>query len=284
MSTVAYPEYRQNRQKLLISCATLAIAVAALAPQKARAQAFQGSPTTAAGTVDYARATPGSETITIGSSTATINWAPNDVEGLGNINFLPAGNTATYQGATGLADFTVLNRIVPTNSSRTIELNGTVLSKLAGGATGGNVWFFSPGGIVIGAQAVFDVGGLLLSSIDLPNGFSTNSTGFSAHFANAQTSGGNIKVLSGAQINARNSYVALIGPRIEQGGNVQVSGSAAYVAADEVAMNLNQGLFDIAVPLGKGTSDTNGIVHTGTIGGPANATSSDHTIYMVAVS
>ena len=76
MSTYVYPAYRPNRQKFLISCATLAIAAAALSPQRARAQAFQGTPTTAAGAVSYSRTTPGSETITIGSNTATINWAP----------------------------------------------------------------------------------------------------------------------------------------------------------------------------------------------------------------
>ena len=41
---------------------------------------------------------------------------------------------------------------------------------------------------------------------------------------------------AGAQINAleQNSYVALVAPRIEQGGTVQVNGSAAYVAADQL--------------------------------------------------
>src|SRR5690349_5282796 len=180
MSCAQYTAFRLNRHQLLISCATLAIAAAALAPTRARAQAFQGTPTTAAGTVTFDRATAGVETINVGSSTATINWAPTDAQGTGNINFLPQGNTATYQGASGLADFTVLNRIVPTDTTRTIELNGTILSKLSGGATGGNVWFYSPGGILIGSGAVIDVGGLLLSSIDLPNGFTTTSTGFSA--------------------------------------------------------------------------------------------------------
>ena len=284
MSTVAYPPFRSCRHKLLISCATIAIAAAALAPQRARAQAFQGTPTTAAGSVTFDRATPGSETVTINSSTATINWAPTDAQGTGTIAFLPAGNIATYQGATGLADFTVLNRIVPTDATRSIQFDGSVFSKLAGGATGGNVWFYSPGGIVVGANAVFDVGGLLLSSIDLPNGFTTSSNGFAATFSKTQAGAGSIQIMPGAQINARSSYVALIAPRIEQGGNVQVNGSAAYAAADGLTMTMNQGLFDIEVPVGAGTSDGNGVVHTGTTGGGANSAASDqHTIYMVAV-
>ncbi|MEP6983044.1 MAG: hypothetical protein ABI853_05300, partial [Sphingomicrobium sp.] len=282
MAHALYPTYRLKRHKLLVSCATLAITVA-LTPQRAWAQAFQGTPTTASGTVSYARATPGTETITVGSSTATVNWAPSEA-GTGNINFLPVGNTATYQGGEALTNFTILNRIVPTDATRAIELNGSVLSKLAGGTTGGNVWFYSPGGILIGSQAVFDVGGLLLTSINLPDGFTTSTSGFNASFSKTASNAGSIRILGGAQINARNSYVAMIAPRIEQGGNVQVNGSAAYVAAEAVSMSLNQGLFDIEVPVDGGTSDANGVVHTGTTGGPANASAADqHTIYMVAV-
>src|SRR5438309_11756722 len=85
MPHALYPVYRLKRHRLLVSCATLAITVA-LTPQRAWAQAYQGTPTTATGTVSYARATPGSETITVGSSTATVNWAPTEA-GTGNINF-----------------------------------------------------------------------------------------------------------------------------------------------------------------------------------------------------
>jgi filamentous hemagglutinin family protein len=276
-----------KRRALLLSCASLAIATAALAPQKARAQAFQGTPTTI-DPVTFDRATPGVETITVNSGTATINWSPSDVEGTGNINFLPSGNIATYQGGEGLPDYTVLNRIVPTDATRMIELNGSVLAKLAGGATGGKVWFYSPGGIVIGATATFDVGGLLLSSLDVTSfGSAVGGSGFSATFAPFEgTTPGAIQILDGAQINAleQNSYVALVAPRVEQGGSVKVDGSAAYVAATNLTMTMNQGLFDIQVDVGGGTDDVNGIVHTGTTTGGATASLSDnHKIYMVAV-
>src|SRR5206468_1702887 len=92
--------YRTNRRlkrhKLLVSCATIAITVG-LTPQRAWAQAFQGTPTVASGIVTFNRSTPGSETVTVSTGTATVNWAPTDTQGTGNINFLPAGNTATYQ-------------------------------------------------------------------------------------------------------------------------------------------------------------------------------------------
>src|SRR6185312_2271709 len=146
------------------------------------------------------------------------------------------------------------------------------------------VWFYSPGGILIGSKATVDVGGLLLSSIDLPNGFTTNSSGFSASFSESQTSAGPVQIMPGATINARSSYVALVAPRIEQGGTIEVNGSAAYVAANQASLTLNGGLFNISIPYDGGTADPNGIVHTGTTGGPANATASDnHSIYMMVV-
>src|SRR5438045_8861909 len=147
----------------------------------------------------------------------------------------------------------ILNRTVPSDPTRTVELDGSVFSKLAGGAAGGNVWFYSPGGILIGSKAVFDVGGLLLSSVDLPNGFSTTASGFTAAFSKSAAAAGSIKILSGAQINAHNSYVAVIAPRIEQGGNVQVNGPAAYGAAEGATMTHNQGRGEIKVRLDPGT-------------------------------
>ena len=57
-----------------------------------------------------------------------------------------------------------------------------VISTLQGtSATGGRIWFYSPGGIVVGATAVFDVGSLLLTTNDVSN-LSTSANGFSATF------------------------------------------------------------------------------------------------------
>src|SRR5207253_5408782 len=87
---------RSNRRKLLISCASLAIATAAISPKKADAQAFNGTPTTTSGSVSYARANPNVETITISSSTAKIDWAADDGNTSGTLNFQPSANTAIY--------------------------------------------------------------------------------------------------------------------------------------------------------------------------------------------
>ncbi|HVM23452.1 MAG TPA: hypothetical protein VM308_09180, partial [Sphingomicrobium sp.] len=277
------PAYRANRKTLLISCATAALATAIVLPQQARAQAFQGTPSTVSGSVTYDRSTPGLESIGINTGKAIIHWSPSDVQGSGTINFLPAGNSAQFHSQLG--DYTVLNRIVPVDPTRTILLDGTVLSTVNGTqTTGGNVWFYSPGGFVVGANAYFDVGGLLLSSLYIPDNFTAGNGGFSTTFSAPQSGAGAIKILDGAQIKAlqQNSYIALVAPRIEQGGTVKVDGSAAYVAAEQLTMTMNQGLFDVQVDVG--SSDANGIVHSGITGGPSSTGAGDnHRIYMVAV-
>src|SRR4051812_37264048 len=152
-----------ERRKLMISCAAMALAVAAV-PQKARAQAappgaFQGTISSSTNASQTTLGT-GTETITVTNSTATINWTAS------NNNFLPSGNTATFTSSSGITDYTVLNRVTPADALNPIQLNGHVISTLQGSSTiGGNVWFYSPSGIIVGASAVFDVGGLLLTSL-----------------------------------------------------------------------------------------------------------------------
>jgi filamentous hemagglutinin family protein len=277
----------RTRKGLRISCASAALAAAALAPQSAHAQAlgaFRGTVTGTTGTVTRNPVSNTAETITVGSSTATINWSPSgQQQGGGALDFLPSGNTATFTSAQGITDYTVLNRIVP-DSGQPVALNGHVVSTLQGtSATGGNVWFYSPNGIIVGSSAVFDVGSLLLTTNDVTS-FGTKPDGFTATFSGPAASTSKIQIQNGAQINAlqQNSYVALVAPRIEQGGKVRVNGSAAYAAGEQLTMTMNQGLFDIQVDVG--TSDYNGVVHTGETSGPANASAADnHKIYMVAV-
>jgi filamentous hemagglutinin family protein len=274
--------HNSSRTKLMMSCASLALAAVAANPQPAQAQAFQGSIGSVTGSVVRTPVTGTSETITVGSSTATINWTPTDRgSGGGAIDFLPSGNTATFTSTPSVGDYTVLNRIVPVDASRPIALNGHVISTLQGtSATGGKVWFYSPGGLVIGASAVFDVGGLLLTANDVSGLSAGSGNSFSAHFASAPGSTSSVQVQKGATINAvqPGSYVAMIAPRVEQDGAVRAIGSTAYVGAEQLTMTMNGGLFDIQVDVG--TSDPNGVVHSGSTGGPAD---SHNNIYMVAV-
>lgn len=284
--TCAYPVSRSvtRRKALMISCAAAAIACVLVQPREAKAQAFQGTPTTA-DAVTFNRSNPGVETIHVGSPTATINWSPNQqLNEAGNIDFLPQGHVATFVGGSGAGNYTVLNRVVP-DGNFAIELNGEIYSYMFGSESpGGNIWFYSPGGILVGSQAVIDVGSLLLTALDPGTEWTTSDSGFTASFFMAGETAGAINILDGARINAlgEGSYVAMIAPRIEQGGNVQVNGSAGYAAAEQLTMTVNQGLFDISVDIG--TDDANGIVHTGTTGGPASSGTGDNQrIAMVVV-
>ncbi|MEL7319474.1 MAG: hypothetical protein AAFN04_12650, partial [Pseudomonadota bacterium] len=81
------------------------------------------------------------------------------------------GQEVTFLGADGrlafaseLFDYTVLNRVITPDFDSVVRLDGTVTSTIAGGEIGGNVWFSSVGGLVVGSNATFNVGSLLLTA------------------------------------------------------------------------------------------------------------------------
>ncbi|MCX7283034.1 MAG: hypothetical protein NTX28_03145 [Novosphingobium sp.] len=269
----------------------LAAAIAAYAPL-GHAQSFNGSVSATFGsvTVDI---NSGSTNITVASPSAVINWTPNDTAATGGpIDFQSAGTIATFtNNPSGTSNFAILNRIVPSGSTRPIQFNGAVVSQLQGanGPTpGGTVFFYSPGGILVGSNAVFDVGNLALTTSDLAftAGGAFNS-GASYVFQQASVAGSQIVIQPGAQINAAvdGSYLAMIAPSVINAGTLTVNGSAALVAADAATIRFAaNGLFDIAV--NSGTSATGTVLtHAGTITGPAAnpALGNNHRIYMVAV-
>lgn len=274
---------------LLGGCASaLALAVACAAPA-AYGQAFQGTPTVTSGT---AFITPGSpDIIEVAGPETVIDWQPFDRGSTGTIDFLPSGLTALFRNspnASGLTDYTVLNRIFPTDASgqpvsRIVAFNGTVQSELFG-STGGSVWFYAPGGIIAGPTSIFNVGSLVLTSnaIDITGGlYGSNGE---IRFRGAVGSGSVVEVQAGAQISApvTGSYVALVAPRVVQSGTVSVNGSSAYVGAEGADILINGGLFDINITTG--TTDANGVVHDGVTNGPASTGSGDvQRVYMVAV-
>ncbi|WP_156472223.1 hypothetical protein [Sphingorhabdus sp. M41] len=285
----------------------------ASAPQTAQAstpvagQAFQASAESPTGGVVFSGArTTSLDEVQISLSEAVINWTPLDTDaptfdqltGLVDnpINILPSTRTLRFVSA-GL-DYTVLNRILPDPAAvgRPVQFNGNVESftDISGTTPGGNIWFYSPGGIIAGATSSFDVGSLVLTTNDIDTTGGLFGSGGEIRFSGVADSTARVEIISGAEINAlndRSSYVAIVAPRIVQGGTVTVDGSVAYVAAEQADLTINNGLFDIAI--GVGTSDTNGVVHTGTTTGPAltptvngmgQVTDADaQTIYMVAV-
>jgi len=197
------------------------------------------------------------------AASAIINWTTsNPGTAGGQVTFLGAGQRLNFTSA--LNDYTVLNRIFTPTIDAAVRIDGTVTSNtLSGSGQGGNIWLYSPGGLIIGASSIFNVGSLVLTSSNL------NSIGSTMDFTGVAEANTAVVIESGAQISAlaQNSYFAVVAPRVEQGGSVNVNGSVAYVGAEQAQLTINGGLFDISV--GLGSADANGVVHTGTTTGPA---------------
>jgi len=240
----------------------------------------------------------GMDTITVDVPTAIINWQPTDtMAGGGAIDFLPNGTTAVFQNsAANQNGYTVLNRILPAGDAagRGVALNGHVIAQLRDSnnivtSNGGRVWFYSPGGILVGGSAVFDVGGLLLTTAD-PISADMNDAANTISMANSGATSG-VVVQSGAQINAlatervsggptTGSYVAMVSSTVRQSGTVTVNGAAAYVAGEEVNLTINDGLFDIQIPVGSDDP----VEHQGsTLWQNANTDSIQRMIYLVSM-
>lgn len=282
------------RYRPLGSSAALALGLFFGTSTTAHAQmAFQGVPTVQSGGATI-ESNAFVDTITVFTDQVVIDWLPDDMAINGaDIDFLPAANTAIYQSDMGgPMDYTVLNRIIPVDNTRPIILNGNITSQVTDGFSGflpgGNVWFYAPGGIVIGGTAVIDVGGLFLTTADPltdPDGDFIDLAG-TTNFAQA-VSGTFAAIDAGASITLtpENSYVGLLAPIVTQSGDVDVNGSAAYIAAEQASITFNQGLFDINVTIGT-DGDVGGvaILHDGITAGPASSGVGDnHRVYAVAV-
>jgi len=178
----------------------------------------------------------------------------------GTVNFLPATNTMRFNGQNSESrDFTVLNRLLVPGPAL---LNGKVQSFI-GSDIRGNVWFSSPTGMIVGPDARFNTGSLVLTAnnIDTSDGLfgSSGEIRFRRAAANAA-----IDIRRGALVSAvgsNESYLAIVAPRIVQSARIRSNGSIALVAAERVDIRIDTGLLDIEVY--QGTDDPNGIVHTG---------------------
>ena len=230
--------------------------------------AVNGTPTAQFGVASITR-TPTLDTVTVNAKDALIDWASNDP----NV-YLPVSRNLQFTGVNG-TPYNVLNRV---DAAGPLQVNGTVASDAAG-----KVWFYNPGGWIVGSSGVFNVGSLVLSSnpiavtAGLPDGQRLVDANGAIHFTQG-LAGSSVTVNPGATVTAGN-YVAIVSPRVVQGGTVTAGGSVAYVGAEAATLNVNNGLFDITVDTG--TTDTNGVVHTGTTTGSAG--SAARSIYMVAV-
>ena len=271
-----------------VSSLALAVALAA-GPSPAAAQSFQGTHSEVGATVD--QSTPGETNVTVTQQQAVIDWTATNAPSGGTIVFQPDGTSATFNGA---SDYAVLNRIQPGTAGNAIYMGGNITSLIGGEIVGGTVFFYSPNGIIIGQNAVINVGSLGLTTLPIADDGQGNwMTGFGT--ANPQvTFGGTVDPNSFIRTDARidgsinahgaGSYVALVAPRIEHHGLIRTDTAAALVAAEAATITFSpDGLFDVQVTVG--TDDAHGVdVDGGTIErrdpteGLAN-----HYAYLVAV-
>ena len=274
-------------------CSALALAAALAQATAADAQrSFQaeGRVVFGSATINQANGT----VVQVASPQTVINWTPDATAPLGAGNptdFQPAGTTATFttQAGSGLDDFAVLNRILSLDNSRPIQLNGTILARLQGDAAqaAGTVYFYSPGGIVVGSNAVMDVGSLGLTTAD-PWGGSGSwlSPDRSVQFA-ASLPGRAITVAPGASLvssGSPSSYTAIVAPQILHRGSIRTSGGAALVAADAATITFSpDNLYTIQVSAAAAGSSGGLTVDGGSIGSTAGGAAAAQRLYLVSI-
>lgn len=274
-------------RRLALGSSAIALGVALATP--AAAQSFQGNANVVFGSASVTTGT-GTTDINVGSNSAVIDWTPFDAGiGGGAIGFQNAGTTATFTGPN--ANFAVLNRIVPNDTSRAVFFDGNVRSQFFGTQApvqGGTIFFYSPGGIVLGQNAVFDVGRLGLTTappvVDANGGWYNGNT---VQFGQS-ASGRAIYMSQGSRINApmEGSYVAAFAPVVGHMGTINVNGQAALVSGEAGTITFSpSGLFDIQVSIGSdGDQNRTGLFVYGGITGPASSGFGDnHRIYLATI-
>ncbi|QJU59683.1 hypothetical protein HL653_19710 [Sphingomonas sp. AP4-R1] len=305
------PATAKRRRRLeLYATASIAGLSVVMAPQPVRAQAINASGVSRFNTNDGVNSATvinsGTSTlIQVNSSKAIIDWTPNSDQ------FVLPGRTATFYN-TNSGGYTVLNVIA--SGTTPMRFDGTVESRIGSttGAIGGNVWFYSPGGMIVGSTASFNVGSLLLTTLNPVYGTNPGDTFFDfndgtngaritlqtdpAIFGAGNNNTSQISIAGNAAILAQ-SYVGIVAPRIVQtGGSIQAGGAIGFIAGEQVNLDIasNGGLFGISIPVGTsftGTTTTDaaivksgGNVGTDATGvGAASTASNGRKIYMIAV-
>ena len=281
----------RNRSRLMLGCGSAALALAlALAPKSAQAQGIDATGSVVFGSAQITDISPTETTVDVLAPTVVIDWTPNEDAGGNALDFIRTGATATFDGGS-LADFSVLNRILPSTNGNIAVIDGTVLARITDPATGasipgGFVAFYSPTGILIGSNATFDVGSLMLTTLNVSNTDFQNFAefGFGMTMQGAAGSTARIQINPGAQVTAlaENSFFAVVAADVQMLGTATINGSHAYVAGEVVNLSFSNGLFNISVPVG--TADTSTVMElNGNIGGPSsNGVGDNHMIYAVA--
>jgi len=212
----------RNRSRLMLGCGSAALALAlVLTPDRAAAQGIRASGSIVTGSAEINIVDSSTTQIDILSPTAVIDWTP-DVDNNGDaLDFLRTGATAIFRAAQG-DNFAVLNRILPTSNNNIAVIDGTVIGQVfdSTGAvvSGGFVAFYSPTGILVGDTASFDVGSLLLTTLDTTaSSFESFASGGTLTLSGQPGSTARVQINQGAQIAAtrENSFFAVVAADVQ---------------------------------------------------------------------
>ncbi|MCS6242328.1 MAG: filamentous hemagglutinin N-terminal domain-containing protein [Opitutus sp.] len=167
-------------------------------------------------------------TITQSSQQLITNWQTFNI-----------GSDASVRFVQPSASSVALNRV---QSSDPSAIYGSLSSN-------GQVFLLNPAGVIFGASARVDVGGLVASSLALSDaGFLAGRHAFEKNAGAAAA-----WVVNAGQIRtAEGGYVAFLAPRVENQGTISAAqGSVALVAADKVSLNFDgQRLINFTVDQG----------------------------------
>lgn len=260
-----------RRSRLFTTSAFGALALAAVLSAPASAQLNQGATPAqsngSAPTID--QSVPNTTTVTLGGSRTVIDWDKFDINSGERADFIFADRSDI-----------VLNRVGGAGSTINGDLNGLIG---AGGPAGGNIWIYNANGVVIGANARINTGGLLVTTAAIdraddatPGGFlDGSSTGFG--FTGAATGSG-ITVRNGAQVNSHGGAIALVSTTVtaeagssisaQDGGNVLIGSAAKYKIRFRPTSTDDLDLLSFEVAsAADGTNSNNGTELAGSISG-----------------
>ncbi|MDB5823714.1 MAG: hypothetical protein JWR21_2418 [Herminiimonas sp.] len=214
----------------VIGCAASRIAASILSlfgVQLAYALPQGGQLVAGTGTVAVASA-GGAMTVTQTSPKLVINWTSFNTVAGETVAFSQPGRSSI-----------VLNRVGPGQTS----FNGTLTAN-------GQVFVVNPSGILFGVGSQVNVGGLVASS------HAISDADFLAGVYRFSGSGASGNVTNLGTLNATGGgYVALIGPKVQNGGSITAnSGTALLAAGDQVTLQLN-GSSLLGYSIDRGTLD-----------------------------
>lgn len=243
------PIGRLGRRDLLrrtALCGALMGFVAVASPSLALPAWTGQSQVNGGGALPSISSTPGTTNVVLNAPRTVIDWSTYNVA---------AGEAVNYNFAA--RNWIVLNRIQD-NTAPTIA--GTITGTV-NGAFGGNIWFASHSGMIFGAGAQVDAGGILISTAAPDIGSFLDQTNRTFSFPGSEViDQPAIGMLPGSSINGHGGLVAIVAPVIVTGAGTSVTGqngsNVLYGAATGFRLTLAQNapgdfdLVDFIIPSG----------------------------------